>query len=408
MKFIDALRLRSKLFFLFILITLGLAFIGIIGTINLINMKKKIDTLYFGSFITVTNLDEILNSYHTDVETNLYLSKEKIITAQEALDGIDSAKLRINKNWKEYKEHYKSASERPYVDYADKEIAKSNLYLDKVKTACQSGYDLGDLSIPNLTLHVRHIRAVISNLRNYEIARAEYQRKELLNYYHETQIQLGTILVLIIGGVLLISYVVFKSIQKDNSDLEKLTKKLKTANQRLENASYTDSLTGLYNRRYFNVIIDREIKRAKRANSEITFMMLDVDYFKYYNDTYGHIEGDNALKAVASVLRTVLKRPGDYVFRLGGEEFGVLIVETSPLESESVALKICQELELRKIPHAKSQVSEYLTLSVGVVACVGDETLFEEDMIKQADKKLYEAKESGRNRYAMSYGVVTR
>jgi diguanylate cyclase (GGDEF)-like protein len=408
LKFIDALRLRSKLFFLFILITLGLAFIGIIGTINLINMKKKIDTLYFGSFITVTNLDEILNSYHTDVETNLYLSKEKIITAQEALDGIDSAKLRINKNWKEYKEHYKSASERPYVDYADKEIAKSNLYLDKVKTACQSGYDLGDLSIPNLTLHVRHIRAVISNLRNYEIARAEYQRKELLNYYHETQIQLGTILVLIIGGVLLISYVVFKSIQKDNSDLEKLTKKLKTANQRLENASYTDSLTGLYNRRYFNVIIDREIKRAKRANSEITFMMLDVDYFKYYNDTYGHIEGDNALKAVASVLRTVLKRPGDYVFRLGGEEFGVLIVETSPLESESVALKICQELELRKIPHATSQVSEYLTLSVGVVACVGDETLFEEDMIKQADKKLYEAKESGRNRYAMSYGVVTR
>lgn len=408
MKFIDTLRLKSKLFFLFVLITLGLTFIGILGTINLISMKKKIDALYFGSFITVINLDEVLNSYHTDVETNLYLSKEGLITSQEAIDSIDSAKIRISKNWNEYKNHYKTPVERPYVDYADKEMQKSMQYLAQVKTACQNGCDIGNLSIQTLTLHVKHIREIIANLREYEIARAEYQRKELLESYHETQIKLGTILILIIGGVLVISYAVFKSIQKDTSDLENVTKKLRAANKKLENASYTDSLTNLYNRRYFNIVIDREIKRAKRAKSEITFMMLDVDYFKYYNDTYGHLEGDKALKAVAAVLKSLLKRPSDYIFRLGGEEFAVLLAETTAQESESMALKICQELELQMIPHATSKVSSFLTLSIGVVSCIADETLHEEDIIKQADKKLYEAKESGRNRYAMSYGVVTR
>ena len=99
----------------------------------------------------------------------------------------------------------------------------------------------------------------------------------------------------------------FKSIQTTHTKLEITTKKLKRANKKLENVSYTDSLTSLHNRRYFNFIYDKEIKRAKREKNYITFMMLDIDYFKQFNDTYGHIEGDYALKSVAKVLKDILK-----------------------------------------------------------------------------------------------------
>ena len=136
-------------------------------------------------------------------------------------------------------------------------------------------------------------------------------------------------------------------------------------------------------------------------------MMLDVDFFKQYNDTYGHLEGDKALIYVAKCLLSIFKRPGDFVFRLGGEEFGVFLTDTDAQESEALADKICHSLEDQEIPHEKNQASKYLTISIGVVSCVGDETLDEEDLLKQADKKLYEAKESGRNRYVMSYGVAS-
>ena len=163
---------------------------------------------------------------------------------------------------------------------------------------------------------------------------------------------------------------VFKSIQRDQTALEVTTKKLKRANKKLENVSYTDSLTGLYNRRYFNLIYDRELKRAKRTHNYITFMMLDIDYFKQYNDTYGHIEGDFALKSVAKVLNDTLKRPGDFVFRLGGEEFGVLLAETSESNSATIARNICDAIRGREIKHKNSKVNEFLTISVGVACCI--------------------------------------
>ena len=277
MKFIDALRLKSKLFFLFILITLGLSFVGVLGTLNLISMKKKIDSLYFGSFITVLNLDEILNAYHVEIATNIYLAKEKIITSQEAIDSIDTGLTKINTNWNNYQNQYKSVQEHPFVQYTQKEIENSNRYFKNLKTACQKGCDLKEVSIDALNLHINHMRTIITKLRSYEIANAEFQRKELLQNYHDTQIQLGLILGFVSGGVLFILWRVFKSIQKDQSQLETVSKQLQIANKKLENASYTDALTHLHNRSFFNIVIERELKRAIRAQNQITFMMLDVD-----------------------------------------------------------------------------------------------------------------------------------
>lgn len=406
MRFIDALRLKSKLLFLFILITAGLSFIGIVGTINITSMKKKLDSLYFGSFVTVMELDEILDAYHVNLQTNIYMAKTNMVNSQQTADVIDQAIKQIDKNWNNYKNQYKSDNELPYVNYATAEIEKSKVYLQKIKKICIDGCDADKISIESLISEITHIDSIINKLRTYEIDNAQFQRKELLDTYDETKIKLGMILFFVIGGVLIISYIVFKSIQKDQSDLEVATRKLKEVNKKLENASYTDSLTNLHNRRYFNMVFDREVKRAKRAKSQITFMMLDVDFFKQYNDTYGHIEGDKALKSVANVLKSILKRPSDFVFRLGGEEFGVLITDTNVEDSAALAQKICTEVESNQIPHAKSRSSSYLTISIGVVSCIADETLNEEEIIKLADKKLYEAKESGRNRYVMSDEII--
>ena len=134
-------------------------------------------------------------------------------------------------------------------------------------------------------------------------------------------------------------------------------------------------------------------------------MMLDIDYFKQYNDTYGHIEGDFALKSVAKVLKDTLKRPGDFVFRLGGEEFGVLLTETAESNSAVMARNICDFVRGREIKHENSKVSEFVTISIGLACCIADEALDEEILITRADEMLYKAKDSGRDRYNITTNV---
>ena len=189
--------------------------------------------------------------------------------------------------------------------------------------------------------------------------------------------------------------------------LETATKKLRVLNRQFENASYTDSLTAMYNRRYFNLIYERELKKAKRLNSYITFMMLDIDFFKQYNDKYGHIGGDNVLKSVAKALKSTLRRPTDYIFRLGGEEFGVLLTKTNKVDSSIIAAKICESVRGKKIEHELSKVSEYLTISVGVVCCKADKNLNDEMLISKADEMLYRAKGEGRDRYLITTEIKT-
>ena len=134
--------------------------------------------------------------------------------------------------------------------------------------------------------------------------------------------------------------------------------------------------------------------------------MLDIDFFKQYNDTYGHIKGDYALKSVVKVLKEVLKRPSDYVFRLGGEEFGVLLVDTDELDSAKMAQKICDRIKKEKIKHENSKVNDYLTISIGVICCIADEALDENALITCADNMLYKAKENGRDRYEASVDAI--
>ena len=405
MQFIEALKLRSKLFFLFLLITLGLISVGIMGTMHLNSMKKNIDELYFGSLVPVTELNEIIQTYHNGLADSIYKSSRLEISPSQTSNELKHSLRYIDKKWKDYESHFKRDDELEYVGYVDLEIKSINKYFLQVYRLTQSGKNLSRINLHTLEKKVSYIDNTIQKLINYEVDVASYERKKFLENYSQTKTHLGMVLSLIIIAILMISLYVFRSIQNDHTKLEATTKKLRRANKKLENVSYTDSLTNLHNRRYFNLIYERELKRAKRKNSYITFMMLDIDFFKQYNDTYGHVEGDNALKIVAKTLNDTLKRPSDYVFRLGGEEFGVLLTETDESNSAKLARDICDSIRENELEHKNSQVNEYVTISIGVVCCIADDALDDEVLISRADEMLYEAKETGRDRYIITSNV---
>ncbi len=404
MKFIEALKLRSKLLFLFILVTIGLIIIAIIGTININNMKKNIDSLYFGSLVPITELNELIQVYDGELLSTSFRAKTSQISSDEAYVEIENSLQKVDKLWKNYTGHFKRDEELDYVLYVSEEIKKTNDFFMTLLGHIEEGQDFKQVSIPSLEKKIHSIHTTIKKLIDYEIDVAQYERKKFLNTYDSMIKEVGMVLLIVIFGVLIISYYVFKSIQNDQTELENAHKKIKKVNKKLEEASYTDSLTNLHNRRYFNLVFEKEVKRAKRSKTFLTFMMLDIDFFKQYNDTYGHIEGDNALKKVAYALNAVLKRPSDYIFRLGGEEFGVLMSETDKQSSELIAQKICDSVIGLRIEHSGSKINDFVTISVGVVSCEVTPSLNEEHIITLADEMLYKAKENGRDRYVMYKG----
>ena len=160
----------------------------------------------------------------------------------------------------------------------------------------------------------------------------------------------------------------------------------------------TDYLTKIYNRRHFNTVFDIELKRSKRDKKNFVLMILDIDYFKQYNDTYGHDAGDKALYSVANALKYTLKRSEDFLFRLGGEEFGII---TSGVDKEGVLIlaeKLRESIINLQIEHTGSFINDNLTISIGIKVVEFNSDLIENDIYKLADKALYEAKERGRNK----------
>ena len=164
----------------------------------------------------------------------------------------------------------------------------------------------------------------------------------------------------------------------------------------IEHLSITDELTQLYNRRFFNIKIEEEINRVKRDNNHFSFLIMDIDYFKQYNDTYGHQQGDLALEKVANVLKERTNRASDFAFRLGGEEFGI-ITALDKIKVVEFANLIKNEIENLQIEHKASKISKYLTISIGIVSKENKDIPSSDELYKEADDCLYEAKNLGRN-----------
>jgi len=181
-----------------------------------------------------------------------------------------------------------------------------------------------------------------------------------------------------------------------------MSKKLSLANKKLQVLSVTDELTKLNNRRSFLEYIDLIWKQNHRLNLPVTLLMIDIDYFKKYNDSLGHIEGDKALIAVAEYLKNNMKRETDFVARFGGEEFVCVLPFIEKDEAFEFAKKMVQSVEDMKIPHPMNLHSEYVTISVGMASEVPNDNNSHVQLLNEADKSLYLAKESGRNRVVAS------
>jgi len=160
-----------------------------------------------------------------------------------------------------------------------------------------------------------------------------------------------------------------------------------------------DQLTGIYNRRYLDGNLKKIIKLHSRTGGSLSILMIDIDYFKKYNDTYGHDAGDSCLKAVVSALSQCIIREEDFVARYGGEEFVAVLPSTDENGARLIAEKMLEKVSECNIPHETSDIAGYVTVSVGGTAAVINHLQHGSDYIKTADKALYESKNNGRNRY---------
>ncbi|WP_347488973.1 PleD family two-component system response regulator [Desulfoscipio sp. XC116] len=179
--------------------------------------------------------------------------------------------------------------------------------------------------------------------------------------------------------------------------LLEVTRQLEKAVNQLNRLSSLDGLTGIANRRRFDEYLHIEWRRNIRNARPLSLFMADIDFFKAYNDTYGHQAGDECLKSVAKTLKNTLQRPGDLVCRYGGEEFAIILPETPSSGALSLANKMCLSVEALGINHQKSPAGNYVTISIGVATTLPTENSSPKEIIAAADQALYNAKHNGRN-----------
>jgi len=179
--------------------------------------------------------------------------------------------------------------------------------------------------------------------------------------------------------------------------LVQLTEELHLANQKLNEMVEVDPLTGLVNRRGFDRMLHAEILAARRDGAPLTLMLCDLDHFKRYNDTLGHVQGDECLRTVGRVLHEVCVRPRDVAARYGGEEFALILPSTPRSGAMTFARALGRLLKARTITHPDSPLGQVLTLSGGITTCVPDDSTSAESMLMRADEALYAAKAQGRD-----------
>ena len=239
-----------------------------------------------------------------------------------------------------------------------------------------------------------------------KIVKLSEQSKLTAESVHDRNLYIISFIIIVVA---LLSIVVVLTIRKTQLELahsytdleikvQNRTKELSKLNKALKNSSEHDELTGIYNRRKFNSFLYEEVAQTNRSGGYFSLVMIDIDYFKLYNDNYGHQKGDECLSHVASIILKSLPRSCDFVARYGGEEF-VLILPSTDIEG---AVKVCDSirnnLNAEKILHEYSKISAYITLSQGVTSYHAADSLDKEKIINNADELLYQAKANGRNR----------
>jgi len=349
----------KKLLILPFIIIISLIFSSFLFFNQIDKLKKQIDTLYFGTFVPINKLHKVVNLYQ-EARLDKYIPKHN--------------RILIKQYWNYYYTSYKTKREKQVLRKINKQILTS-----------LRGY--------NKHL-VKNIVININNVIKYELKTAAKQRKIFLQKYANMKdyLKYSLIFILIISSSL-VGYIVYLSLQK-HTELEKLTLKYRYD-------SITDGLTNLYNRKHFDMIFSKMTIIAKENHWECAFVMIDIDFFKQYNDTYGHDMGDMVIKSVANTLRKSFNKQYEYSFRIGGEEFGVILFNINQERLQKSLENLRQNIKRLQIPHTASKTG-FLTISMGAILV--DESYINietKELYKQADDKLYTSKENGRDQYTI-------
>jgi len=336
------------------IIIISLILISFLFFTQINKLKSQIDNLYFGTFVPVHKLHTLVSLYNKMIMQNKLNTNERIIL----------------KNWNYYYTGYKTKKEKIILSKINKKIIKTFQNYDK-----------------------KLLINIVTNLENiikYEIDLAYVQRKDFLyKYYKMSDYLIYSLILILVFSLILVSIVIFFSLQK-HTELEKLTNKYKAD-------SITDGLTELYNRKYFDLIFSKITIIAHENKWKCSFIMLDIDFFKPYNDNYGHQQGDEALKEVAKVLNSQLHRTDDYLFRIGGEEFAIILYDTTIAFLHMLSDKIHKGLKESNIKHDFNEDFGRVTISMGVFTALCQHDMSKFEIYDRADKALYESKENGRS-----------
>ena len=330
-------------------------------------LKKQIDILYFGNLIPIVKLQIIADKYKEiesckKIKINCNFKEEEQIIFQE---------------WSYYISSYKNAEEKIVVDTINEEIINSFK--------------------ENKLQNFKNILKRIDFLIKYETQVAFKERKNFLEDYEKMKSYLffNMLLILLISFSIIV-YIIFQVIKKD--------RQLTVLNKKYKLDSITDSMTNLHNRKYFDTIFDNMPFISNANNWKCAFIMIDIDYFKQYNDTYGHDMGDEALKKVALTIKEYFNKKYEFTFRLGGEEFGVVLFDISKDILENCLKEMNKMVLELQIEHKNSKILPVLSISMGAIIYEPNSYISANKLYKQADECLYESKQNGRNQYHIYKG----
>ncbi len=374
------------------------------GYQNVQKMKRDVDLVYFGSYIKISKLKDLKNAYTGELVNTILKSKNRLLSHELSISLLKNSREKIVDSWLYYKNSYKSEDELIFMDRVDKAInlslIKIDIILDILKSKNQSR--INSISYEKIFETVDDIDILIEALVVYESEKSHNIKKKINIEFEDSLYKMWLLMVFVLVLGFVVSIIVSRNIHISHKMLREKGEQLRDVNKLLTELSITDTLTKIYNRRYFDLLFERELKSCARDKRYFTFVMMDIDHFKQYNDNYGHGMGDEVLINVAKTLKSSLKRPTDYIFRLGGEEFGAIFIGLDRDKSLALAQKLLKTLEDQMIVHEHNSASKYITMSMGLKNLIPDASTKGKAIIESADEALYKAKESGRNRVVLA------
>jgi len=397
MYFIERLKINTTV--LNILRFISIIYLVVLITLQISSMKNSLDELYLNSLLSISKLNEANKIYNINIQNNIHQVMNFTITPTQALLEMQKSLPIVEKIWENYEKNFSYEDKSEYLEYSLLEIREINNYFKEVNIWCSDIEQMQMLSLTDIDNKIAKANIIIQELIRYELEIAQDKRKSVISGFNNFIYQILFLLFIFTIFIIYYIYLIKNKQLLLKEELQKITANCEI----LDSLEYNDSLTSLYNRKYFNLLYKEKLEIAKKNEEFIALIMVDIDCFSEYNNLYGFNKGDDILITLANILIDISDK-NDFVFRFNGEAFVVLLTDTNEEKSVAFTNNILQILRDKKIEHKGSKIDNFLTVSIGMSYSQIDNTTTEYKLISDADKMLFTAKENGRNRAEITKG----